>query len=258
MCPHDGVKRGALSRHNGIVLTFAGWLLLAVGIAMSFVFVGWLVVVARTALAERRALRFQPALRLGERAAVVVFGARVYPDRPTAELQYRLDHAIDLWHRGATPIIVMAGGVSDGLDEVGVMIDYAIAKGVRAEAIHPARPGQNTKQQVESSLRVGAEQRLDPLIGVSSAYHSFRIESEARRLGGCIRASAQPIPHSTRERWVRILVDATATIWNRMPDAVTNRMNTGTGSLRHRLPHVLSGRLPVSALLPGTVRRGGE
>ena len=46
--------------------------------------------------------------------AIVVFGAAQYDGRPSPVLTARLDHALELWHEGLAPLIVVTGGKQPG------------------------------------------------------------------------------------------------------------------------------------------------
>jgi len=44
--------------------------------------------------------------------AIVVFGAAEYSGRPSPVLKARLDHALDLFHRGVAPVVITTGGAA--------------------------------------------------------------------------------------------------------------------------------------------------
>ena len=74
-----------------------------------------------------------------------------YSPIPSAELRARLDHALALWRRGAAPLIVVSGGVDEGLDEVTAMTAYLVGRGVPAVAVVPARPARIQSWRVPPS-----------------------------------------------------------------------------------------------------------
>ncbi len=117
--------------------------------------------------------------------AIVVFGAAVSDGRPAAELRSRLDHAAGLWHAGRAPEVIVSGGE----DEMLVMRDYLVARGIPAAAIsrRPARVQHAGDGATMARLHRGR------YVAVSSAYHAFRIESECRRQGVPVECSAPPL-----------------------------------------------------------------
>src|SRR5260370_33028215 len=58
--------------------------------------------------------------------AIVVFGAAEYSGRPSPVLRARLDHALDVFHRGVAPVVITTGGAATDptFSEVGVGRDY--------------------------------------------------------------------------------------------------------------------------------------
>jgi uncharacterized SAM-binding protein YcdF (DUF218 family) len=186
--------------------------------------------------------------------AILVFGATVDADGPSAELRARLDHAIGLWHAGAAPVVMVSGGVAGGIDEVGEMAAYLREHGMPTDRVRAVRPGENTRATLRSVAELG-DQRY---VAVSSPYHAHRIGVEARRLGLCVAVS---VPSSTpetrhgRSHRVRLVTEVAALAFYALPPGVAARVNTGPGTLRHRIPHVLIGEAsPISLLRPGPGR----
>src|SRR6266498_2109274 len=64
--------------------------------------------------------------------AIVVFGAAEYSGRPSPVLKARLDHALDLFHRGVAPIVITTGGAAGDpvYSEGGVGVDYLMHHGI--------------------------------------------------------------------------------------------------------------------------------
>ena len=58
--------------------------------------------------------------------AIVVFGAAEYSGRPSPVLRARLDHALELFHRGVAPVVITTGGAAADptFSEGGVGRDY--------------------------------------------------------------------------------------------------------------------------------------
>jgi uncharacterized SAM-binding protein YcdF (DUF218 family) len=211
----------------------------------------------RVILAERRAISGR-GLGAGplpcdpSSTLIVVFGAGAMPSGPSAELRARLDQAIALWRCGLAGRIAMTGGVARGVDEVDAMLQYAQKCRVPADALVPARPGQNTREQVASAVRLRDEGVVTTFIAVSSAFHVRRISDEARRNGLTMLTSAPASSPEARDRRLhaaRIVADGIGTLWYALPPSWATRVRTSAGTLRHRGPLVAGGRLPVSALV---------
>ena len=111
--------------------------------------------------------------------AAVVFGARTYADgRPSTALFDRVATAVELYHEGLAPKLVMSGGPGDGAThEVEAMRDLAIQLGVPEEAIELDYDGWSTADTVANT---GDERRL---LAVSHWFHLPRIKMAYQREG---------------------------------------------------------------------------
>jgi len=180
--------------------------------------------------------------------ALVVFGARVHADGPSAELRARLDHALALWRLGVAPLVIVSGGIDAGIDEVEVMTAYLVGEGVPGDALAPARPGATTRETLRT-LRGLGDRRY---VAVSSPYHALRIRAEARRRGLRLTVSAPASTPETRNRALhraQYVSELLALVWYALPPQLTARVPTGPGTLRHVAPLVLAGRAHPSALV---------
>ena len=180
--------------------------------------------------------------------ALVVFGAAVHEDGPSAELRARLDHALALWRMGVAPLIIVSGGMDAGLDEVEAMTAYLVGRGVPGDAVAPARPGGTTRQSLRT-LRGLGDRRY---VAVSSPYHALRIRAEARRQGLRVTVSAPASTPETRDAALyraRFASELFALVWYALPPRLTAHVATGPGTLRHVAPSVLAGRARPSALV---------
>src|SRR5215212_11702936 len=94
-------------------------------VALALLLVGWLASLGAV-LAWERHDQSRPV------GAIVVLGAAQYVGRPSPVLRARLDHAIDLWHRGLAPIMIVTGGTGTGdtTSEAAVSQRYAVQRGV--------------------------------------------------------------------------------------------------------------------------------
>jgi uncharacterized SAM-binding protein YcdF (DUF218 family) len=190
----------------------------------------------------------------GPADAIVVFGATVDADGPSAELRARLDHAVGLWHAGVAPVVMVSGGIAAGIDEVGAMETYLRDRGIPADRIRPVRPGDNTRTTLRSVAGLGDLR----YVAVSSPYHAHRIGVEARRQGLCLSVSAPPSTPETRHRpshRARLVAEVAALAFYALPPGLAAHVDTGPGTLRHRVPRVLAGEAsPVTLIRPGAGR----
>src|SRR5215469_6643863 len=112
-----------------------------------------------------------------EADTIVVFGAAEYSGRPSPVLKARLDHALDLFHRGVAPVVITTGGAASDpvFSEGGVGKDYLMHHGVPERSIIAETQGRDTS---ESAVRVAVIMHANGLrscVAVSDAYHVFRI-----------------------------------------------------------------------------------
>ena len=141
-------------------------LVLAVAAILSFLVITAIQIVHTATLEEIR-----PA------DAIVVFGAAEYSGHPSPVLRARLDHALDVFHRGVAPVVITTGGAAGdpSFSEGGVGRDYLMRHGVPERSLIAETQGRDT---AESAMRVGVIMRANGLhscVAVSDAYHVFRI-----------------------------------------------------------------------------------
>jgi uncharacterized SAM-binding protein YcdF (DUF218 family) len=147
--------------------------------------------------------------------AIVVFGAAEYSGRPSPVLKARLDHALDLFHRGVAPVVITTGGAASDpkFSEGGVGKDYLMRHGVPERSLIAETQGRDTS---ESAVRVGVIMHANSLrscVAVSDAYHVFRIRKLLEHEGiGPVYTAPRPDsrPHSIFQRALAILREATS------------------------------------------------
>ena len=174
---------------------------------------------------------------------IVVLGAAVEPRGPSAELKARLDYARELWQAGRAPTIALSGGVTAEADEPRVMKEYLLEQDVPEDVLIELHGGETTRATIESLSRIGRPRT----IAVSSPYHCYRIVSEARRQGIIVSPDCPAHTPETDGRAVHRAMVATevlACFWYSLPGLITERVDTGPGTLRHSIPWVLQGRRP--------------
>jgi uncharacterized SAM-binding protein YcdF (DUF218 family) len=119
------------------------WLLVAVPLG---VVAAWLGCLAAVVLAGQRD-EVRPA------AAIMVLGAAQYAGRPSPVLQARLDHAVELWHQGLAPRLILTGGrgAGDTTSEAAVGRRYALRRGVPDSAILLEMRGRTTSESLRAA-----------------------------------------------------------------------------------------------------------
>ena len=147
--------------------------------------------------------------------AIVVFGAAEYSGRPSPVLRARLDHALDLFHRGFAPVVITTGGAAldPTFSEGGVGRDYLMRHGVPERSLIAETQGNDTS---ESATRVAVIMRANGLrscVAVSDAYHVFRIRKLLEHEGiGPVYVAPRPDsrPHNIFQRGIAVLREATS------------------------------------------------
>jgi uncharacterized SAM-binding protein YcdF (DUF218 family) len=153
--------------------------------------------------------------------AIVVFGAAEYSGHPSPVLRARLDHALDLFHRGLAPVVITTGGAAldPTFSEGGVGRDYLMRHGVPERSLIAETQGRDTS---ESAARVAVIMRANGLhscVAVSDAYHVFRIRKLLEHEGvGPVYMAPRPdsTPHGIFQRAVASLREAASYLLWRM------------------------------------------
>lgn len=103
---------------------------------------------------------------------IVILGAGVWGDKPSPMLQDRLDEGIRLYKEGKAPKIIMSGDHSGQYyDEVNIMKQYAINKGVPSEDIFMDHAGLSTYESIYRAKEIFNAKNI---IIVTQKYHLYR------------------------------------------------------------------------------------
>jgi uncharacterized SAM-binding protein YcdF (DUF218 family) len=121
----------------------------------------------------------------GSADAAVVLGAAQYDGRPSPVLRARLDHGLELWRDGRVGQIVLTGSRREGdrYTEAYAGFQYLRTRGVPESDLVIVDTGTSTWESLAASERVLRRERIDSVILVSDAYHSFRLVGIAEELG---------------------------------------------------------------------------
>jgi len=153
--------------------TFVFWVL-GVGLAVVIAFVGFLLIFGSSDNATHK------------ENAVIVLGAAVHGDKPSAVLADRLDTAVEYYEQNKNAVIVVTGGkgMQENVTEAAAMEKYLIGKGVPKEKIIKEEKATNTYENFVYSKEI-----LEELFGedytavyITNEYHVYR--------AGCIAKTA--------------------------------------------------------------------
>lgn len=103
---------------------------------------------------------------------IVILGAGIWGDKPSPMLQDRLEEGIKLYNEGVAPKVIMSGDHGrEGYDEVNIMKEYAVNKGIPSEDIFMDHAGFST---YESIYRAKEIFDADNIVIVTQEYHLYR------------------------------------------------------------------------------------
>jgi len=134
-------------------------------------------ILAFLAITSIRIIRAATLQEVPRADVIVVFGAAEYSGRPSPVLKARLDHALDLFHRGLAPVVITTGGAAEDpkFSEGGVGKDYLMRHGVPERSLIAETQGRDTSESAERVAVIMRANGLHSCIAVSDAYHVFRI-----------------------------------------------------------------------------------
>ena len=117
--------------------------------------------------------------------AIVVLGAAQFNGTPGGVFEARLQHAVDLYHEGVAPYLVVTGGKlpGDRTTEAATARKWAIAHGVPASAILGEDEGRSTLESLEAVVGIFRERGLTSAVFVSDRTHMLRVLRMATDLG---------------------------------------------------------------------------
>ena len=117
--------------------------------------------------------------------AIVVLGAAQFNGTPGGVFEARLQHAVDLYHEGVAPYLVVTGGKlpGDRTTEAGAARKWAIDHGVPADAILGENEGRSTLESLENVAVIFHDHDLRTAVFVSDETHMLRVLRMATDLG---------------------------------------------------------------------------
>ena len=112
---------------------------------------------------------------------IIVLGAGVWGDKPSPMLEDRLSQGITLYEKGISNKIIMSGDHGQKeYDEVNIMKQYAIEKGVSSENIFVDHAGFSTYESIYRAKEIFKAKKI---VIVTQEYHLYRALHIANKLG---------------------------------------------------------------------------
>ena len=112
---------------------------------------------------------------------IIILGAGIWGDKPSPMLEDRLLQGIELYNNNVSTKIIMSGDHGrEEYDEVNIMKEFAIKKGVPSENIFMDHAGFST---YESIYRAKEIFEADKIVIVTQKYHLYRALHIANSLG---------------------------------------------------------------------------
>jgi uncharacterized SAM-binding protein YcdF (DUF218 family) len=117
--------------------------------------------------------------------AAVVLGAAQWNGDPSPVLRARLDHALDLYHRGVVKRIILTGGVGAGdrFSEAAVGKQYLLDRQLSAEVLLLDERSTTTWENMQNAADLARANGIDTVLLVSDPFHMLRSLKMARDLG---------------------------------------------------------------------------
>jgi len=149
---------------------------------------------------------------------IMVLGAAEYRGRPSPVLRARLDHALELYHRGLAPRILTTGGAGGDpmFTESRVGRSYLVNRGVPAEVIVEEAEGESTAYSTAAASEILRRLGLQSVIVVSDGYHIYRVKKMLEAKGLKVYSSPRPErqDRSLRERWLYVKQAIGYVLWS--------------------------------------------
>lgn len=115
---------------------------------------------------------------------VIVLGAQVYENGPSAVLKYRLDAAYEYLENNPDTICIVSGGqgYNEPFPEAEGMKNYLVQKGIASERILEESTSRNTIENISNSMQF-LDAANDSVGIVSNNFHVFRAVGIAKKQG---------------------------------------------------------------------------
>lgn len=133
---------------------------------------------------------------------VLVEGAAQYDGRPSAVLEARLQHGLELYRAGVAPRLVTVGGwrAGDRFTEGGTGRAWLLDHGVPAGDVVAVEEGSDTLLSLRAAARVLVGRGWHSVVLVTDPWHELRSRAIARDLG--LSAEGSPVVRGPSTRGV--------------------------------------------------------
>ena len=130
---------------------------------------------------KNRIIKNQEYKDLSDVDCIIILGAGVWGDKPSPMLEDRLLEGINLYKNNVSSKIIMSGDHGrEDYDEVNLMKNYAIEKGIPSEDIFMDHAGFST---YETMYRAKEIFKAKKVVIVTQNYHMYRALYDAKKLG---------------------------------------------------------------------------
>ena len=130
---------------------------------------------------KRQIIKEEDYKKLSDIDCIIILGAGIVEDKPSHMLEDRLSEGIKLYQNNISDKIIMSGDHGrEEYDEVNVMKNYAIQKGIPSENIFMDHAGFST---YESIYRARDIFKAKKVVIVTQKYHLYRALYIANQLG---------------------------------------------------------------------------
>ena len=131
--------------------------------------------------AKNQIISVEESSNLEDIDCIIILGAGIWGDKPSPMLEDRLLQGIELYNNNVSTKIIMSGDHGrEEYDEVNIMKEFAIEKGVPSENIFMDHAGFST---YESIYRAKEIFEADKIVIVTQEYHLYRALHIANSLG---------------------------------------------------------------------------
>ena len=129
---------------------------------------------------KNRILKKEEYSKLEDIDCIIVLGSGIWGDKPSPMLEDRLKEAVSLYNQNISSKIIMSGdhGKAD-YDEVNIMKNYAIERGVKSEDIFMDHAGFSTYESIYRAKEIFKAKRI---VIVTQKYHLYRALYIAKQL----------------------------------------------------------------------------
>lgn len=115
---------------------------------------------------------------------IFVPGAAIWRNRkPSDALEYRLQHALDLYKQRRAPVIVVAGGGQGNYAEAEVMAEWLVERGVPPTAIIKETTSNTTRENAENAAPMMQRRGLKTALVSTQWFHVTRASLCLRQQG---------------------------------------------------------------------------